>query len=183
MRNAMYAALLGVVSTLAATAPTASADSPWTPVTDPLGSGTTNGSVTRPAGLNCSFNLGISVVANQQQQRTIAVGPPAPAGTAQTDFRGELVLTFTNQDTGATVTRDVSGPYDEVDYPDGSGGQTGGGNQWWQLGPHSRANTGLPGEFITTGPIVMHFNSQHVITSLKANKVTDLCKLLGGSTA
>ncbi len=183
MRKSLFAALLSAISALAAIAPAAVANSPWTPVTDPLGSGTTNGSVTRLAGMNCSFKLGISVVANQQQQRTTAVGPPAPAGTTQTDFRGELVLTFTNLDTGAAVTRDVSGPYDEVDYPDGSGGQTGGGNQWWQLGPNSRHNTGLPGEFITTGPIVMHFNTQHVITSLQAKRVTDLCTLLGGSSA
>ncbi len=114
---------------------------------------------------------------------TTALGPPAPAGTTQTDFRGKLVLTFTNQDTGAVLTRNVSGPYDEVDYPDGSGGQTGGGNQWWTIGPHSRANTGLPGAFITTGSIVMQFNSQHIITSLRATKVTDLCTLLGGSSA
>lgn len=81
------------------------------------------------------------------------------------------------------MTRSVSGPYDEVDYPDGSGGQTGGGSQWWTIGSHSRANTGLPGAFITTGRIVMKFNSQHIITSLQANKVTDLCTLLGGSSA
>ena len=183
MRNAICAALLSAVSTLAAIAPAASADSPWTPVTDPLGSDTANGPVTDPAGSFCSFNLGISVVANQQRQRTTALGPPAPAGTTQTDFRGKLVLTFTNQDTGAAVTRSVSGPYDEVDYPDGSGGQTGGGSQWWTIGSHSRANTGLPGAFITTGRIVMKFNSQHIITSLQANKVTDLCTLLGGSSA
>ena len=183
MRNAICAALLGAVSTLAAIAPGASADSPWTPVSDPLGSGTTNGSVTRPAGSNCSFNLGISVVANQQKQRTITLGPPAPAGTVLTDFRGKLALTFTNQDNDTAVTRDVSGPYDEVDYPDGSGGQIGSGNQWWTLGPHSRANTGEPGAFITTGLTVMHFNSQHFITSLHAQHVTDLCKLLGGTSA
>lgn len=96
MRNAICAALLSAVSTLAAIAPAASADSPWTPVTDPLGSDTANGPVTDPAGSFCSFNLGISVVANQQRQRTTALGPPAPAGTTQTDFRGKLVLTFTN---------------------------------------------------------------------------------------
>ena len=81
------------------------------------------------------------------------------------------------------MTRDVSGPYNEVDYPDGSGGQTGGGNEWWQLGPPSRGNTHLPGEFITTGRIVMQFDQQHVITSLQAKKVTNLCTLLGGSSA
>jgi hypothetical protein len=183
MRKALCAVAVIATSALLALASAASADSPWSPVTDPLGSGTANGSLTRPAGVSCTFNLGISVVANRQQQRTIALGPPAPAGTTQTDFRGELVLSFTNLDTGATVTRDVSGPYDEVDYPDGSGGQTGAGNQWWQLGPLSRANTKLPGEFISTGPVVMQFNSQHVITSLQANKVTNLCQLLGGSSA
>jgi hypothetical protein len=176
-------ALLSAVGALTAIAPAATADSPWTPVTDPLGSGTTNGPVTDPAGSFCSFDLGINVVANHQRQRTTALSSPAPAGTTRTDFRGKLVLTFTNQDTGAAVTRNVSGPYDEVDYPDGSGNQTGGGNQWWTIGPHSHANTGLPGAFITTGSIVMEFNSQHIITSLQAANVTNLCTLLGGSSA
>ena len=182
MRKQLCAALLSAISALAAITPAATADSPWAPVTDPLGSGMPNGPVLAPAGAFCSFDLGISVVANQQQQRTTALGPPAP-GTSQTDFRGELILTFTNQDTGAAVTRDVSGPYDEVDYPDGSGSQTGAGNQWWTIGPHSRANTGLPGAFITTGRDVFQFNSQHAATSLQAQHVTNLCTLLGGSSA
>lgn len=183
MSKALCAAAIMAVSALLALASVASADSPWTPVTDPLGSGTPNGSVSDPAESFCSFNLGISVVANRQKQRTITLGPPNPAGTKLTDFRGKLVLTFTNQDQDTAVTRDVSGPYDEIDYPDGSGGQIGAGNQWWTLGPHSRANTGEPGAFITTGLTVMHFNSQHFITSLHAQHVTDLCKLLGGTSA
>ena len=145
MRNAICAALLGAVSTLAAIAPGASADSPWTPVTDPLGSGTTNGSVTRPAGSNCSFNLGISVVANQQKQRTITLGPPAPAGTVLTDFRGKLALTFTNQDNDTAVTRDVSAPTMKWTIPTVAGAKSAAANNGGRSVPTAGPTPASPG--------------------------------------
>lgn len=166
------------MSALLVLASAASAGSPWTLVTDPLGAGTPNGPVIRPAGHNCSFNLLISVVANHEQQRQITLGPPAPAGTVETDLRGELILSFTNQSTGAAVTRDVSGPNNTVAYPDGSGVITGAGNNWWTFGPVSRGNTGEPGAFTSTGPFVLDF-SGNFVTSFKAKHVTDLCALLG----
>ncbi|MFL5863114.1 MAG: hypothetical protein ACJ780_20460 [Solirubrobacteraceae bacterium] len=179
MRKLLYAALVSAIGVFAAIAPAANADSPWTPVD--------NEPFAYPAapapGSKCSFDLGVSVVINQQQSRKTPVGPPAPAGTTQTEYRGELVYTFTNQNTGAAVTMGVGGPYTEVDYPDGSGGQTGAGNQFWGLGPHSRANTGLPGALITTGKVAMQFDTNHVITELQAAKVTNLCTLLGGYSA
>lgn len=182
MRRALCAALLGGVSALAAIAPAASADSPWTPVTDPLGTGSPNGSVTHPAGANCSFPLLVSVVANKERQRQRSLGPPAPAGTIETDVRGHLVLSFTNTDTGATVVRNVSGPNDTVVYPDGTGVQTGSGKNWWTFGRFSRANTGYPGAFITTGPFELDFGGIIGI-SFHAKHYTDLCRLLGGSSA
>ena len=185
---AIAAAGLAAVSALGAIAPAATADSPWTPVTNPLGSDKgPNGPLDDPPGLFCSVELVISVVANHQQQRTIALGPPAAPGTVQTEYRGELILSFTSPDTGAAVTRDVSGPYDEVDYPDGSVLQTGNGNQWWTFGPHGRKNTGEPGAFLTTGPFVLFSSStdrpSHIVTSFEAKHVTNLCTLLGGSSA
>lgn len=185
MKKALCAALLGAVSALAAIVPAASANSPWTRVTDPLGSGIPNGSLDDPAGSFCSFHLVISVVANNERQRQFSLGPPAPAGATETDVRGELVLSFTNEDVPATVTRNVSGWFDSVAYFDGTNVQTvqiGSGNNWWTFGPHGRRNTGEPGAFISTGPFVLHGTGK-IVTSFQAQHVTDLCTLLGGSSA
>jgi hypothetical protein len=91
MRKVVCAVLLSGIGILGL-APVASASSPWTPVSDPLGAGSPNGSLTLSS--NCSFTLFISVVANNERQRQIPVGSPAPAGTTETDPRGTLVLSL-----------------------------------------------------------------------------------------
>lgn len=186
MKKTLCAALLGAVSALAAIAPAASADSPWTRVTDPLGSGTANGSLDDPAGSFCSFDLVISVVGNNELQRQFPAAPPAPANATETDVHGELVLAFTNTDAHVAVTRNVSGWFHSVAYVDSAGNlqttQTGSGNNWWTFGPHGRSNTGEPGAFISTGPFVLH-GTGNIVTSFQARHVTDLCTLLGGSSA
>jgi hypothetical protein len=174
MRKALCGGLLGAASALAVLAPAAAAVTPWTPE----GPGSPGTSFTVPAPVFCSFPVTITVISNQEKQRTITLGPPAPAGTTQTDVRGELILSFTNQNTGATVTRNVSGPTDTVAYPDGSGVETGSGNNWWTFGPNSQQNTGEPGVFLSSGPFVLQF-SGNVVNSFQAQHQTDLCALLG----
>ena len=186
MKKAIFAALLGAVSALAAITPAASADSPWTRVTDPLGAGTPNGPLVDPAGSFCSFDLVISVVGNNELQRQFPDAPPAPANATETDVQGELVLTFTNTDANVAVTRNVSGWFHSVAYVDSAGNlqttQTGSGNNWWTFGPHGRHNTGLPGAFISSGPFVLH-GTGNVVNSFQAQHITDLCRLLGGTSA
>jgi hypothetical protein len=186
MKRATFVGLLGAVSALAAIAPAASADSPWTRVTDPLGSGTPNGPLVDPAGSFCSFDLVISVVANHQLQRQFAATPPAPANATETDTQGDLVLNFANTDNNVSVTRNVSGTVHSVAFVDNAGNlqttQTGSGNNWWTFGPHGRKNTGLPGAFISSGPYVLH-GTGNIVDSFQAQHITDLCRLLGGTSA
>jgi hypothetical protein len=186
MKKAIFAALLGPASALAAIAPAASADSPWTRVTDPLESGTPNGPLVDPAGSFCSFDLVISVVANHELQRQFPAAPPAPANATETDTQGALVLNFANTDANVAVTRNVSGTIHSVAYVDSAGNlqttQTGSGNNWWTFGPHGRKNTGLPGAFISSGPYVLH-GTGNVVNSFQAQHITDVCRLLGGTSA
>lgn len=186
MKKPVFAALLGAISALAAIAPAASADSPWTRVTDPLGSGTPNGPLKSDAGMNCSFNLVVSVVANNENQRQFPAAPPAPANATETDVHGELVLTFTNTDAKVAVTRNVSGWFHSVAYTDADNVlhtvQTGSGNSWWLFGPHGRKNTGLPGAFISSGPFVL-VGIGNTVLSFQAQHITDVCRLLGGTSA
>ena len=121
MKKATFAALLGAVTALAVITPAASADSPWTRVTDPLGAGTPDGPLVDPAGSFCSFDLVISVVGNNELQRQFPAAPPAPANATETDVHGELVLTFTNTDAHVAVTRNVSGWFHSVAYVDSAG--------------------------------------------------------------
>src|SRR5215469_11195847 len=70
-----------------------------TPVTDPLGSGSPNGSITLPAGHNCAFAVGIAVVANNEFQDVSILAD----GTTVTKIAGKLVLRFKNDTTGKTI--------------------------------------------------------------------------------
>ena len=140
------AALLGAPAAAGA----ATADSPWTPVLDPLDSGSTNGSITLPAGHNCVFAVDIAVVTNNEVQAT-------PSKTV-TMRKGALILSFKNDTTGKTIEENVSGPTTRTVSSDGSSGTfQGEGPNWLAFGPHGQANTGEPGLVITKGQVTVTF--------------------------
>jgi hypothetical protein len=143
-------ALLGAPAAAGA----ATADSPWTPVTDPLDSGSTNGSITLPAGHNCVFAVDIAVVTNNEVQNMTTLAD----GTAVTKRKGNLVLSFKNDTSGKTIEENVSGPTTRTVSPDGSTGTfQGKGANWLAFGPHGQANTGEPGVVITKGRVTVTF--------------------------
>jgi hypothetical protein len=177
MRRVGAVALLAAMAALAASATSASAQSEWTPVTDPLGSGTPNGSITLPAG-NCGFPVQIAVVANREREKVTPIGPPSPAGTTLTQIRGKLVLSFTNTNRAKTIVRDESGPTDTYAYPTGTGIETATGENWWGFGPRSQANTGEPGLVFTSGPVVLSFGGG-AVTAFWAERQINGCSLMG----
>ena len=123
-----------------------------TPVTDPLGSGSPNGSITLPAGHNCAFAVGIAVVANNEFQDVSILAD----GTTVTKIAGKLVLRFKNDTTGKTIKENVSGPTTQTVSADGSSGTfQGEGPNWLAFGPHGQANTGEPGLVFTSGQVTV----------------------------
>jgi hypothetical protein len=123
-----------------------------TPVTDPLNSGSPNGSITLPANHNCVFPVDIAVVTNSEFQDVTTL----PGGTTVTKITGNLVLSFKNDTTGKTIEKNVSGPTTETTSPDGSSGTfRGEGPNWLAFGPHGQVNTGEPGLVFTSGLVTV----------------------------
>jgi hypothetical protein len=152
--------IIGAVTAVAllgasAAAEAATTDSPGrTPVTDPLGSGSPNGSITLPAGHNCVFAVGIAVVANNEFQDVSILAD----GTTVTKITGKLVLRFKNDSTGKTIKENVSGPTTQTVSADGSSGTfQGEGPNWLAFGPRGQVNTGEPGLVFTSGQVDVTF--------------------------
>ncbi len=127
MRIAPVSALAGAALALgAALAPAAvAADNP-SPWTDYRGS---DWSV--PAGEVCAFPLASHVVSDKERYRTTETYPDGSPRVQE--FTGQLVVELTNEDTGASVQRNLTGRGDFEYFPDGGwsltavGGHFGGG--------------------------------------------------------
>lgn len=156
----MHKLIIGAVTAVAllgapaATAAATAAPPGQTPVTDPLHSGSPNGSITLPAGHNCAFMVTIAVVTNNELQNVATL----PDGSTVTKITGNLVLSFKNDTAGKTTEKNVSGPTTQTVSPDGSSGTfQGEGPNWLAFGPHGQANTGEPGLVFTSGRVTMTF--------------------------
>src|SRR5438094_174801 len=101
----------------------------------------------------CGFPIDVGVVANNEYQEVTTL----PDGTTTTKITGKLVQSFTNDVSGLTIVRNVSGPSTETDRPDGTGTFVGEGLTWFGFGPVSQANTGEPG-LVTSGHVVLQFS-------------------------
>jgi hypothetical protein len=161
-------ALCGVIGGVAQAAPTR------TPVTDPLGSGSPNGSITLPGPVICPFNVDVAVVSNGEYQTVTTLSD----GTTVTNITGSLVLSFRNDTTGATIVRNLSGPTSTTVHPDGTGTEVGGGENYWIFGPRSQANTGEPGLVFTNGRVVLPFVGNVVTSFSVAGTQVNACALL-----
>lgn len=101
-------------------------------------------------------------------------------GTTITRITGRLVLSFTNTNTGFTITRQLSGPTTDTVHPDGNQLFVGEGENWFGFGPLGQANTGEPGLVFTQGLVVLEA-FKHVATSfsVKGTQING-CELLAG---
>jgi hypothetical protein len=177
MRRARALTLASAIAAVAVIAMSGVAQAAWQPVTDPLGSGTPNGSITLNPN-RCGFPVEISVVTNRERQNVTTL----PDKTTITEIRGSLVLRFTNTATGTTIVRNVSGPTTETDYASGVGTFVGRGNNWFGFGPTGQGNTGEPGLVFTSGLVTVQLdNINHVATGFSLSGTQDNgCALLGG---
>ena len=123
-----------------------------TPVTDPLSSGSPNGSITLPIN-RCGFLVDVAVVTNNEFQDVTTLAD----GTTVQKITGNLVLSFKNDTTGKTIEKNVSGPTTTTNHPDGSGTFQGQGPNWLSFGPNGQANTGEPGLVFTSGLVTVMF--------------------------
>lgn len=128
-----------------------------------------------PAGTVCSFPLSDDVVRQAEEYRVASTYPDGAA--LETDFRGPLVVRYTNEATGASVQRDLSGTAQLYSLPDHS--------SLWV----SQAHFGLtvhPGDpyhaaglFVLTGPAVFTVNALHQPDVISLTSVEDICDTLG----
>ena len=125
-----------------------------TPVTDPLGSGSPNGSITLPANQYCVFPVGVAVVTNNEFQDVTTLAD----GTVVQKITGNLVLSFKNDTTGKTIEKNVSGPSAMTIPPAGNVTFRGQGLNWLAFGPNGRANTKEPGLVFTSGLVTVMIN-------------------------
>lgn len=147
--------IIGVVTAAAllvgpAAAEAATAAPPWTPVTNPLGSRSHDGSITLQADRFCVFAVKVAVVANNELKQVTTLAD----GTTIIRVKGELVLSFKNETTGKSIEENVSGPWTTTISPDGGSATfQGEGPHWLAFGPESKANTGEPGLVFTSGQV------------------------------
>jgi len=85
-------------------------------------------------------------------------------GTEVQRVTGQLVLRFTNLDSGKSIVENVSGPSTSTLSPDGGGSFEGQGRSWLAFGPRGQGNTGEPGLVFTDGNVIVAFTG-HVATS------------------
>jgi hypothetical protein len=196
MRRAKLAVLLPILALLAIAAPTATAQATTTAAQ----------AVTYTCYPNTPFAFSItnSDVVNKEVTTTLADGTPIPGGfTAQSDppyypnmTKGPLVESFTNNTTGKTIVRNVSGPnwftYDPTPKIPGAlatGTYVATGVTYQLFGPMSEAalkaaGTPEPTLVFTSGLLVMHFavdQSGPYVTSFSLHGTQqDGCALLAG---
>jgi hypothetical protein len=103
----------------------------------------------------CGFPIHVGIVSDREyyiHETTLA------DGTLIQQVTGTLVLSFTNTDTGKTITENVSGPGSFTTYPDGGFLVDAQGLSFFFFGPIGQANTGEPGFVITSGHAVAFFD-------------------------
>jgi hypothetical protein len=128
---------------------------PWKPVTDPLFSGSPNGSITLPAGKVCVFAVDVAVDANNELGQVTTLADRTTVITV----KGKLVLTFKNKTNGKSVEEDVGGSSTTTISPDGKSATfQGAGLNWFAFGPQSKAKIGEPGLVFTSGPVTVTYS-------------------------
>jgi hypothetical protein len=93
---------------------------------------------------------------------------------------GHLVQSFTNVETGTSITRNVSGPATITLYPDGSVSAEGRGVSSVALSKEDVARLGVPGLVFTSGHVFISFDSTGAVQRFTVSGTrTDGCALLG----
>jgi hypothetical protein len=124
----------------------------------------------------CGFQIMGTPVAGKEYAKVLK----ASDGSMTLLSTGVFKIAYTNLETGKTLTENVSGPAKLTFLPDGSVVVAGKGNAGIFLAPADQARFGLPGLFISAGPLTISMDAAGNITSLSLNghvKV-DMCAAL-----
>jgi hypothetical protein len=152
------------------------------------------------AGTSKAFNFTVTNVVNNETTVNLADGTPIPGGlVAQSSINppipasrttGSFVNSYTNEATGKTITRNISGPtwvtFDPTPTVPGAlatGTEVATGNNGNVFGPLSQANIHEPALTFTSGTLIIHFVviPPMVATSFSLNGTQeDGCALLAG---
>ncbi|MGF1430345.1 hypothetical protein [Kitasatospora sp. LaBMicrA B282] len=129
-----------------------------------------------PAGTVCSFHLHLGIVSDGEEVKTAATYPDG--SPKKLLFRGPLVVSYTNLDTGRTVVRDQSGRGALSYLPDGS--------HLWVIPPASHLSVTVhpgdpylaPGEYLYSGGVRMLVHPGDQPQVLTQHQGEDLCRTL-----
>jgi hypothetical protein len=125
---------------------------------------------------DCGFPIHVGVLDDQEYYvRTITNAD----GSTTLRVTGYLLESFTNEQTGKTITENMSGPGSITINPDGSDSADVQGNSFGVASPASQQALGVPGVFFTTGHAVASYSSAGNLVSLSVDgPTTNGCALL-----
>jgi hypothetical protein len=124
----------------------------------------------------CGFRVGLTWPVGRQYAKLLK----APDGSMITLITGALVATYTNLETGKTITENESGPAKFTESPDGSATAATTGHTGIFLEPTDARRFGLPPVSVTAGALTESYASNGNLTSvsLRGHVLVDVCAAL-----
>jgi len=166
-----FGALLGVLGGVVTASPALAGRGPkWQPPT-PGGP-----PFTLPA-LYCGFKLRVAFPVNKEFTKVLKTAD----GSMTFLFTGAVTASYTNLQTGKTITVPENGPGKFFGHPDGSFTEVHTGrNGPFILSPADATRFGLPTVSVTAGKLTFSISANHVLTSLslKGHVLVNVCAAL-----
>ena len=124
----------------------------------------------------CGFPVHVGVVDNREY---VVKQSTNPDGSISIRVTGELILSITNTDTGASADVNASGPGSLTVYPDGSESLDAQGHFFTGLTADEQARFGMPGLVLSSGHLTASLDSTGYLTTFAVRgHVTDECPLI-----
>ena len=127
---------------------------------------------TLPAAL-CGFEVQVTVLVNREFAKTLKTSD----GSMILLLSGSVTASYTNLETGKTITENISGPSKTTIFPDGSYTTVEKGRNELHLAPADAARFGLPTVSVTVGARSASFAPDGSVLSLSLNGhvAVDVC--------
>ena len=124
----------------------------------------------------CGFEIQATLLAGKEFVKALKTAD----GSMAFLVTGALKASMTNPANGKTITANLSGPFKEIDFPDGSVTILGKGHQFTTLTPADQARFGLPAFFVAAGSLTTTGDPFGNITSmsLDGHILVDVCAAL-----
>jgi hypothetical protein len=114
---------------------------------------------------SCGFPVAVAVPVNSSYTKLLK----ASDGSTILLTTGQLDVSYTNLQTGETITENESGPGKTTVFPDGSVTLAAGGHNGIFLAPADAQRFGLPALSVTAGSLQQSVASDGTITTLTVN--------------